>query len=114
VIALGFGRLDWSQWLYGIFAGFIGGGAGAVVSGVTVSAVDPADFNFSTGKFYVLVLTIFTANGLLNMFAFLHQNPLPAVRTVTTIEHTEKVQELQPNGVTVTTSDKKQVSEERK
>jgi hypothetical protein len=70
-------RFDWGSWLYGIFAGFIGGGAGAVVSGVTVSVADPDHFNPTTGKFYALVGFVFIASGTLNAFAYLHQNPLP-------------------------------------
>jgi len=92
-------NLDWDHWLYGLLAGFLGGGAGAVVSGVVVSVRDPARYNFSSSGFYILVLSIFVANGLLNFFSYLHQNPLPAVRVVTT---TETVNKTPPITTTVT------------
>jgi glycerol-3-phosphate acyltransferase PlsY len=80
----GFGKLDWENWMYGVFAGFIGGGATAVTSGVTLNMVDPKDFNVYTSKFYVMVAAIFAANGLMSMFMFLKQNPLPPIVTTTT------------------------------
>ena len=85
----GFGKFDWDSWLYGMVAGFISGGAGAVVTGITVSGLDPNDFNFYTGRFYLLILVVFGANGILAAMAFLHQNPLPKV-IVTTTETTEQ------------------------
>lgn len=80
----GIGRLDWENWLYGLFSAVIGGGSGAVVSGITVSAFDPKDFNFSTAKFYYLMFAVFCVNGAFSFFTFLHQSPLPPVKTVTT------------------------------
>jgi hypothetical protein len=83
------GRLDWDNWFYGLFAGFIGGGASAVTSGVTLNLLDPKDFNLVTSKFYITVASIFVANGLLNMFMYLKQNPLPTITTVTKVQKTE-------------------------
>ncbi len=77
-------NLDWDNWVYGLVAGFLGGGAGAVVSGVVVSVRDPEHYNFASADFYILVFFIFVANGLLNFFAYLHQNPLPKAKVVTT------------------------------
>src|SRR6185437_59117 len=82
-------NLDWDNWLYGLIAGFLGGGSGAVISGVVVSVNDPAHYNFATSGFYVLVFSVFVANGLLNFFGYLHQNPLPKARVVTTVETTK-------------------------
>src|SRR6185295_3271511 len=82
--------LDWDNWGYGIFAGFIGGGANAVTGGVVINMVDGKDFNIYTPKFYIMVGLMFAGNGLMSMLMFLAQHPLPAVKTVTTVETTEK------------------------
>jgi len=82
--------LDWRNWAYGIGAGFIGGGANAVVGGVVINLVDAKDFNIYTLKFYVMVGMMFVGNGMMSMLAFLAQHPLPTVKTVTTVETTEK------------------------
>ena len=87
---LGNSKLDWSAWFYGIVAGFIGGGASAVISGFTVAVSDPKDYAVGTGKFFGLVFTIFISNGAISAFMFLKQNPLPRIRTVTTVETTTK------------------------
>ena len=79
-------NLDWDNWLYGLIAGFLGGGSGAVISGVVVSVNDPSHYNLGSRDFYVLVLSVFMANGMLNFFTYLHQNPLPKARVVTTTE----------------------------
>jgi hypothetical protein len=76
------GALDWGQWAYGLIAAFIGGGAGAFASGLGSIIVDPTDFNPSTDKFWKLIITTFVLAGLVPFFAFLHQKPLPDVRTV--------------------------------
>jgi len=94
------GNLDWDSWLYGLFAGFLGGGSGAVVSGVVVSINDPQHYNFGSGSFYELVFSVFVANGLLSFFTYLHQNPLPKVKTVTTVETVEKVPTTPPKTIT--------------
>jgi hypothetical protein len=78
----GFGRLDFSDWLYGLGAAFIGGGAGAVSAGLGVSMLDPKDWNLGTGKLYALVGSVFVINGLLNMMAFLREKPLPDIKAV--------------------------------
>jgi hypothetical protein len=94
--------LDWDQWIYGLIAGFLGGGSGAVISGVVVSVNDPKDYNFASRGFYVLVASVFLANGLLNFFGYLHQNPLPKAKVVTKVETVEKVSEAPAKTVTTT------------
>ena len=74
---MGLGKLDWQRWLYGLAAGFVGGGASAVVGGITVSAIDSDHFNFMHMKFYALIGAMFLANGLTHAFAYLKQSPLP-------------------------------------
>ena len=86
-------NLDWDNWIYGLVAGFLGGGSGAVISGVVVSVNDPSHYNFATKGFYVLVMSVFVANGLLNFFGYLHQNPLPKAKVVTT---TKVIESLAP------------------
>jgi hypothetical protein len=78
-----FSNMDWSNWLEGILAALIGGGSSAIVSGVTINLVDPNHFNPMHKGFYILIGAMFLSNGLLNMFAYLKQNPLPTVKTVT-------------------------------
>ena len=83
-LPFGFGDVDWSDWVRGLFAAFISGGASAVVSGIAVSTSDPDHFAFGTTKFYELVFSVFMASGLLNMFSFLRTKPIPDLKTVTT------------------------------
>jgi hypothetical protein len=75
--------LNWGDWIYGLISAFIAGGSSAVVSGFVVAINDPKDYNFSQWKFYYLVFSVFAASGTLNFFAYLKQNPVPTVRTVT-------------------------------
>jgi uncharacterized membrane protein HdeD (DUF308 family) len=76
-------RLDWGNWLYGLFAGFIGGGAGAVVTGFTASALDPDKLALGSSRFFVLIGVVFLAHGCISTAMFLQQNPLPQKLTVT-------------------------------
>ena len=71
--------LDWKSWLYGLGAGAIGGGANAVIGGVTINVVDPVRFNTEAGAFWQIVVTLFLANAALSAFLFLKQSPLPPV-----------------------------------
>ncbi len=85
-----FDNLDWGSWLYGLFYGMIGGGASAVVSGVTVALSDPKDYAIGSGKFLGLVTTVFIANAVLSMFLYLKQTPLPAAKVVTAVQTVEQ------------------------
>lgn len=105
-----FGKMDWGNWLYGLFSGFIGGGAGAVVSGVSVSVMDPKDYAFGSSKFFTLVAVVFVTNGVMTALAYLHQHPLPSVVTVETVKTIEKPD--QPT-TTVTTVEKTTVGEKQ-
>ena len=44
-----FGDLDVAEWIRGAIAAFVSGGASAVTSGITVSALDNKDYNLTTG-----------------------------------------------------------------
>lgn len=70
-------KLDWSTWLRGIIGSFISGGSSAIVGGVTVSGIDSEHYNFATHRFYVLVVTLFLANGVISLAKFLSATPLP-------------------------------------
>lgn len=78
--------LDWGNWFYGLLAGFIGGGSGAVTSAVVVGVMDPKDYAVGGWKSLVLMFWVFIVQGLLSAFLFLKQNPLPnkVIRTTTT------------------------------
>lgn len=78
-----FVRLDWNNWIYGLFAGFIGGGAGAVVSGVTASMLAPDKLALGGSRFFALIGIVFLVHGAISTAMFLQQNPLPKQLTVT-------------------------------
>ena len=84
------------QWVHGLAAAFIGGGASAVTGGITVSGIAPNQFNFGAqlGAMGKLMLALFVVNGAMSAFAYLKQSPLP----------TESVQvvETKTTSVTVT------------
>ncbi len=75
-------KLDWGNWLYGLVAGFVGGGAGAVVSGVTASMLVPDRLAIGSSKFFVLIGIVFLAHGCISTMMYLQQNPLPKKITV--------------------------------
>jgi hypothetical protein len=72
-------QLDWQDWLYSLIQAFIGGGASSVTAAVTAGIIDPQKFNLTTGlkdTLYFMVV-VFVLNGLINLFYFLKQSPLP-------------------------------------
>lgn len=102
------GSIDLTDWLRGLIGGFIAGGASAVTSGPTLALVDPAHFNLRSGDFYVAVLSIFMANGVVGMMLFLAQHPVPGSKvTTSTLQKTE----TQPSGATVETKVEQKVVE---
>lgn len=74
-------QLGFRDWIRNLIAAFITGGASAVVSGITVSTMDPSDYAVGTHKFYTLVMTMFIVNGIIGMMAYLKQKPLPDITT---------------------------------
>jgi hypothetical protein len=74
-------KLDWSHWLYGLIAGFIGGGAGAFGAGFGGIITDPEHFNAAGGAHHLLVLMgwTFLFSGIITVLAYLKQSPLPPV-----------------------------------
>jgi|SRR5689334_1953072 len=102
-------NLDWDQWVYGLFAAFIGGGSGALSGGLGTIVVDPNDFNIQHPALLLKVMFwTFIFSGLPPFFAYLHQKPLPAVKTVTTVETTEKRKD--PPAVIVTTVEETKIT----
>jgi len=71
------GQLDFGDWVKGLVAAFIGGGAGAFSAGLSAIVVDHNDFNIYTLKFWQLVFGTFIIGGLVPFFAYLHQRPIP-------------------------------------
>lgn len=83
------GKLDWSAWFYGMFYAFIGGGSGALGTGIALPAIDSEHFNSSHPRLILEAMVVtFIVSGLPSFFGFLHQNPLPAAITVTSTETT--------------------------
>ena len=81
-------HFNWGEWLYGLFAAVIGGGANAVVGGVTLNLVDPSHFNAGNADLYKAVSTLFAANATMSFFLYLKQAPLPKLIERTVETHT--------------------------
>jgi hypothetical protein len=80
-------KLDWSHWLYGLFAALIGGGASSVGSAFGAMSIAPGQFGVGGdpgwNSLKLMILT-FAISGAIATFAYLKQSPLPAqVATVT-------------------------------
>ena len=88
-------NLDWGNWLRGLWAAVVGGGANAVVAGMGLNFVDPNHFNAHPSDFYKMVGALFALNGTLSFFMYLKQNPLPTSVSKTTVT-VETVQQAAP------------------
>lgn len=68
-------------WFHRLMAAFIGGGAGAVTSGLTSMGFAPEKFNLTntSGLLHLvgLMAANFIVNGLLSAMFYLRQSPLP-------------------------------------
>jgi len=105
-LPLGFGQLDFGDWLYGLFSGFISGGATAIVSTFGVSAIDPGDVNLQhPSKFFAIMGVIYLVSGVISAANFLVKRPLPSVKTVTTTQETTKVTADPPTKVVTTVAE---------
>jgi hypothetical protein len=73
-----------SVWLSGLFAAFIGGGAGSVTTGLASMGIDPEHFNLNAGLHHTLNLmgAVFLINGIVSVCMFLKQSPIPAGQSV--------------------------------
>lgn len=99
-LPMGFGKLDFADWARGVIAAFITGGAGAVSSAFSVTAIDPDHFKMGGTKFFEVAASVFLITGFLNMMSFLRTKPLPEMKTVVT----ELKQEIKP-GTTATVTE---------
>lgn len=74
-----------SKWLYGLGSAFIGGGASAVISGLTAMGFAPDKFNLTDLQGFLRLLGLTAANfvvsGIFSAFFFLRQSPLPPLPT---------------------------------
>lgn len=102
-------KLDWGQWLYGAVATFISGMASAVVTGSIVASVDPKDFAPGTEKFWVAVGLSLLAHGGINLFMYLKDKPLPALKTVEVTTQTLEIPRGGSPQVTTTVKETMQV-----
>jgi hypothetical protein len=76
-------NLDWGNWLYGLFAGGIGGGATAITGGIAAGAID-SHFSMGTSNSFKLMGLMFVLSFIKDVALYLSQSPLPKVKTVTT------------------------------
>jgi len=104
-LPLGFGQLDFGDWLYGLFSGFISGGATAIVSTFGVSAIDPGDVNLQhPSKFFAIMGVIYLVSGVISAANFLVKRPLPSVKQVeTTVQTTTPATATTPKVVETVT-----------
>lgn len=66
--------VNWKAWLHGLGSAFIGGGANVVAT----MAIDPDDFNITTGISRVGALWM--ASGIVSAALYLKQSPLPQLQ----------------------------------
>ena len=100
-LPFGFGDLDWSDWLRGLIAAFVGGGASAFTGGLVVAGQDSTHFAMGSPNSFKLMAYIFLASGASSAMAFLRQKPVPDLKTITTtVITTGKTSDLNPIVVT--------------
>jgi len=84
------GRFDWTNWVMGLLAAFLGGGSGAIGAGFSVMVTAPDQFNLQhPQKLLMDMALMFFFSGLIAFMAKLHTNPMPTIIT-TTVETTQK------------------------
>ena len=78
-------------WLRGLFAAFIGGGAGAVASGFIAVAQTPDKYNLREGLHNLLFMIggTFLLSGIVTSAAYLQRSPLPEIEEVEIKNKTE-------------------------
>ena len=96
-----FQSLDWGNWLYGLLAGSISGGANSVSGALGAVIVDPKHFAIGSASSFKLMAVIFGLTFLKDASLYLAQKPLPPVKTVTTTETV--VQKTHPTATVTTT-----------
>lgn len=81
-LPMGFGQLDFSDWIRGLVSGFISGGANAISAAFVAPALSP-DLAVGTSKFFIMVGSMFLMSGTLSMMNYLRTKPIPDLKTVT-------------------------------
>jgi hypothetical protein len=79
-----FKNYDWENWLSGLFAAVIGGGANAVVGAVGLNLSDPSHFNAKNNEFFKVVAVLFATSATVSCFMYLKQSPIPRLVSKTT------------------------------
>jgi hypothetical protein len=101
-LPLGFGKLDFGDWLYGLFSGVISGGAGSILTTFTASTIAPESFNMQhPSKLFWLMGVTFGISGVMSAANFLAKRPLPSVIQVKDTVKTVEV-EQQPTKIVTT------------
>lgn len=74
-------KLKWVVWFYGLGKASIGGGAGAVVSGLTSIGLAPDKFNLvdwaGASKVITMMAINFLVTAIISLVFYLKQSPLP-------------------------------------
>lgn len=83
-LPFGFGELDWDDWVYGVVAAFIGGGASAFSAGVATVFNHPT--SIWAKEFWSIVSTTFVVAGLLSLMTFLRTKPVPEKKITATTQ----------------------------
>jgi hypothetical protein len=104
------GTLDFEDWILGLWAGTVQGGANSAYAGVSLIIVDPKDFNLTTGLTHLLTVTtgLFAVGAVTGFFSFLRNKPAPSVKT--TEIAVQKV-ETKPSGAVIETKVEQKVTE---
>lgn len=97
-----FGNLDFTDWVRGLIAAIVSGGAGAVTGAFVVASNDPTKYAIGNAASLKLMVSLFAVNGLLAGMNFLRTKPLPDIKTVTTPVKTVE-QKTDPKSTVVTT-----------
>lgn len=80
-----FSDLDLKNWIYGLVAAVVGGGANAAVGGFAINTADPAHFNAQHSDLYGVVFKMFLTSAVMSFFMYLKQNPVPHITSETTL-----------------------------
>lgn len=99
-LPLGFGDLDFADWFKGLISAFVSGGAGAVGTAIVAPALTPT-LAVGTGKFFVLVGSVFLMSGVIGMANFLRTKPIPDMKTV--VKQAQTITEVSPTSIKVNT-----------
>lgn len=66
------------EWIRGLIAAFISGGAGSVGTGITLNMIDPDHYNLSQAHLMLKAMLIaFLLHAIIGVMMFLAKNPLP-------------------------------------